>query len=545
MNDIEPDDPVDRVTRLVAAAGIAGRRIRGIVGLLTEGPQTLASLVQQSAVDRRTVEQVLSALQGDLVDAPAGTVRIAPSRVEEYRDRIGPGYVGQQAQPYGQLLEGHADRLHALVEHIAAAPAPLPSLDHVPATAETVMRRAVWLDRTYDLTGARVLCIGDHDQTSVALALANSTVEIAVVDVDDGVLRHIDSTGAARCLWADLRFRLPDSVRGWADLVVTDPPYTPDGVRLFLARGLQGLRNRDQGRLVMAYGFGEQPALGLKVQQSIASLHLVYEAILPSFNRYHGAQALGSASDLYVLRPTTRSFRTADALTSTVNIYTHGGQSLEGDADALPADLAEPLLAAARGAAEEPVATLVGPGRDAVALSAVLGAEPSAPGRPALEPSVAVDLRADPGSWLVRVLLAVTAQRVAILVPNNHPDLVDGAAQRRLVELVGAKYRLRLRRSTPGPRHAIVEAQRVQPTDVAALATRAVLDRSSGKVANIWREALIASSGGALTKNEARALIRATTLDPSTVDAKLIDLPRHRLQALAEAVAATAASGQS
>jgi hypothetical protein len=152
-----------------------------------------------------------------------------------------------------------------------------------------------------------------------------------------------------------------------------------------------------------------------------------------------------------------------------------------------------------------------------------------------------VDLRADPGSWLLRVLLAVTTDRVAILVPNNHPDLVDEAAQGRLIGLVAAKYQLRLRRSTPGPRLAIVEARRAQPSDQAGLATRAVLDRAYGKVANIWREALIESSGGTLTKNEARERIRAEAPEPSTVDARLINLPRHRLVTLLEAVVASAA----
>ena len=544
MDGAEPTDPVQRVATLVAAAGIAGRRVREVVGLLADGPQTLAALVQHSAVDRRTVEHVLAALGDDLaVDTDEG-VRIAPNRVDAYREFAGAlnQTVPGPAQPYGQLLDGLGDRVDALTQHIAAAPPALPALDHVPATAETVMRRAVWLDRTYDLAGARVLCIGDHDQTAVALAAVNPQVEIAVVDVDDGVLRHVDSTGAARCFWADLRFGLPDRVRGWADLIVTDPPYTPDGVRLFLARGVQALRDRDHGRLVLAYGFGDQPALGVKVQQAITSLHLAFEAILPAFNRYHGAQALGSASDLYVLRPTARSFRIADATTPMVNIYTHGGQSLEGAASGLPTELAEPLLAAAHGSGDAPAASLVGSGVDAqVPLSTVLGGEPVGGAGPGAQGPVAVDLRADPGSWLLRVLLAVTADRVAILVPNNHPDLVDEAAQGRLIGLVAAKYQLRLRRSTPGPRLAIVEARRAEPSDQAGLATRAVLDRAYGKVANIWREALIESSGRTLTKNEARERIRAEAPEPSIVDARLINLPRHQLAILLQAVGASAA----
>ncbi len=145
-----------------------------------------------------------------------------------------------------------------------------------------------------------------------------------------------------------------------------------------------------------------------------------------------------------------------------------------------------------------------------------------------------MDLRADPGGWLVRVLLAVSVARMAILVPNTHPDLTDERAQRALHDLVAAKYRLRLRRSTPGPRLAIVEAQRAEPEDTPGLAVRAVLDRAHGKLANTWREALIASSGGRLTRNEARRLVR-TQSDAE----RLLTLPRHRL---AEVVAEITAS---
>ena len=37
------------------------------------------------------------------------------------------------------------------------------ALDHVSATAETAARRARWLDETFDLAGAHLVCIGDHE----------------------------------------------------------------------------------------------------------------------------------------------------------------------------------------------------------------------------------------------------------------------------------------------------------------------------------------------------------------------------------------------
>lgn len=514
---------IDDVRTLVEAAGISGRRLRTVVRLLTESAHTVASLVSASGADRRTVQAVLAAAGSDLVTVDK-RMRIDDRLIDAYRELIDyPRLVASEpGDPLAARLAEHADLVERMQGYVAEAPRARQTLDHVPATAETALRRALWLDATFDLAGARLLCLGDHDLTSLALALVNPRVTITVVDVDDDILEYIDSQGrpSIRCLWSDLRFGLAPGARDWGDLVVTDPPYTPEGARLFLARSLEGLRDRDHARLVMAYGFAENhPALGLKVQQAVVGLHLVAEAILPGFNRYHGAEAIGSRSDLYVLRPTARSWRARETTGGQVNIYTQGAQSLE----ARPAVNATAVLRdAAAGPAGLPVRDID------VAQALTQGTR--------TEQAIAVDLSADPGGWLARVLLALDAPRVAVLVPNNHPDLTSEAAQRRLTEMVAPRYRLRLRRSTPDPRHAIVEADRADPSTVGPV-VRGVAERALGKAGNTWREALIRASGGTLTKNEAREFIRATGVAPEWLAEPLIALPRHQLAELLRAVA--------
>ena len=532
--------PVDAVRRLLDAAGITRRRLSTVVALLTEGPRTVAALVGESAVERRTVEAVVAALGDDIEAVEGNRMRIVVARVPTYRDLIGYGRLRATAaaDPFADLLARHAPLVARLDGLISGAPRPRRHLDHVPATAETAVRRALWLDSTYDLDGARLLCVGDHDLTSLAVAVVNPRVEVTVVDVDEGILAYIDGQRlpSVRCLWSDLRFGLADGARGWADLVFTDPPYTPEGVGLFLGRGLEGLRDRDNPRLVMAYGFAAgHPGLGLKVQQTVAGMRLVYEAVLPGFNRYHGAQAVGGASDLYVLRPTAGSWRSAGR--TGVNIYTHGSQSLEATDQGQDEQVMAELDRAAAGPDGLPVVSFGGAG---LPLDGVFTGDLGRHGR-----AVAADLRDDPGSWLARVLLAVDVPRLAVLVPNHHPDLADEAGQRALTELLRTKYVLRLRRSTPGPHLAIVEADRIDPAGLKAAdrAVRAVLDRAYGKVTNTWRESLIRAGDGTLTKNEARALIRAA--DPAAPDERLIDLPRHRIAELLRSIARSAGPGAS
>lgn len=547
--------PIEAVRGLLETAGIAGRRLRTVILLLTESRHTLASLVQTTGVERRAVESILNALGPDL-DVDGRWLRIAVPRADSYRDLIDGRQLldTQLVDPLERRMATSGSLVAQMGRWIVEAPGRRQGLDHVSATAETAVRRALWLDSTFDLNGARLLCIGDHDLTSLAVAEVNPGVAVTVVDVDDKILEFIDSRAhrSIRCLWADFRFGLADGANEWGDLVFTDPPYTPEGVRLFLARGLEGLRDREHARLVMAYGFGENhPTLGLKVQQAVGGLHLAYEAVLPGFNRYHGAEAIGSSSDLYVLRPTARSGRPTHpgGSKSSANIYTRGAQSLEGESARLAADITDAVRAAAAGPANLSLAAFIGDGwspnlgADAISLQAMFAGElPAELSRRAA--AAAVDLTADPGSWLVRVLLATDAQRLAILVPNNHPDLANEAAQRNLRELLAAKYRLRLRRSTPGPRYAIVEADRVDVADLdpPQRAVRAVVDRAHGKVGNTWREALIRAGGKGettLTKNDARTRIRTAATAPDLLDDQLVSLPRHHIEELVVDIAAS------
>jgi N4-bis(aminopropyl)spermidine synthase len=542
---------LDAVGEIMGRFGVDKRRLQLALALLTERHQTLDSLVRGCALPRRTVESLLRAADPDL-DQNASGVTIKADRAGAYRDRfdIGQSQRSQVADPYAAQLAAHSDLVARMDADIAAAPAARDALDHVAATAETAVRRALWLDSAFDLAGGRLLCIGDHDLSSLAACAVIPGLRVTVADVDERLLEFIDGRAAQygydiQCFYADFRFGLPDIAAGSADVVLTDPPYTPEGVQLFLGRGAQGIGDRANGRLVMAYGFSPlHPALGMKVQRAVQDLDLVAEAILPAFNRYHGAQAVGSASDLYVLRPTARTFQILDKklARTAVNIYTRGAQSLEGRSGALDPDTASALIAFATGTEQGKPSLLVGEGWPAPARGTTLdlasllasGLPASAARLPRLD--VAVDLADDPGPWLLRVLAAVTADRLAVLVPNSHPDLATQEAQRALTALLAPKYALRLHRSTPASRYAVVEATAARSEPGPAPIEHDFLCRAHGKTGNVWREALIRRSAqrpdGPLTKNEARSLVAGAVSRPAWLEARLIDLPRLAIAAL-------------
>jgi predicted methyltransferase len=551
-------DPAGALMKEISSYGVAGRPLREVVALLTEAPGTLAELIAATAVPRRTAEQVLELIGPDLV-ADGARFRIRDDKIAHYRDRIGYRQLRASSvpDPLGQQLDGRAGLVQEMAGWIEQAPGPAPGLDHVSATPQTVVRRALWLDATFDLADANVLFLGDHDLTSLAVRQVSPQASIAVADVDERVLAHIGGLAAGgrpavRCRFADLRFGLPGDLDGWADLVFTDPPYTAEGAGLFLARGLQSLRHREHGRIVLAYGFSDRhPSLGRQVQESMLRLGVVFEAILPGFSRYTGAQAVGSASDLYVCRPTSRTWKVLDGRPEALvtGIYTHGRQAAEAAAPELSPATAG-ALAAAAGEGEVPIAAWVTSreppaGRTGVKVRLETLFARGLPARVDAAAAV-VDLTGDPGGWLLRALLAGNARRLAIAVAADHPDISTRQARRELQHLVQHKFTLAFLAPAAGAEHAIVVAAQSPAGDAAARLTRHVLSRAHGKIGNVWREGLIyaAQEPGAepVTKNQARAIIGAAA-PPEYLDTSLMSLPRQQLATLLDILAANQPAG--
>ncbi|MEV6861675.1 bis-aminopropyl spermidine synthase family protein [Streptosporangium subroseum] len=555
---MEPSGPMDPLMALVARAGVDGRRLRNALAALSDGRWwTLAELVRETATSRRTIESLLREVElersGDrfrLPKPPAGladpTDRTGPTDPASPVDPTGltgpasltgstgpAGHAGLTgftvskavpADPVAHLLPDHTGLLARMDELITKAPRGRHTLDHVAATADTVVRRALLLDARFWLDGARLLCVGDHDLTSLATAMLHPGVEVTVVDLDERILAYIadqaDRLGLnVRTRWADLRLGLPASAQTWADLVITDPPYTPEGVGLFVARGVEGLRDREQGRILLAYGASERtPALALKVQHALSQLNLVNEAIYPDFNRYLGAEAIGSAADLYVLRPTTRTWPAVAARVDGYGtaIYTQGPQSVEstGSSESAPASsLGEFTPEVLVGEWPGDVFPKVPRARLTTWLAKPYATDPA---------RVAIAVPAALEAALPRLLLATRAQDIRITLTGPPKDLP--------ADLLSPVYELTADGSA-------VHVVRLPPptTDMGRILRR-ILDNAHGKLANTWREALIRARGD-LTKKQARAVI--TAVAPWADDVTVLELPAHRLQELPAAVASS------
>jgi predicted methyltransferase len=207
-------DAIDLVAAHLAEFGAHGRAHRQVLAALTDGNASLDTLVRDTALPRRVVEALLRLLGDDLRSA-GDVLSIRSDRVAEYRKRFNLDQLRQAdlLSPSDEALEISDNLVKLMTGIIATGPKPVRALDHVLATPATAVRRAVWMDGSFDLAGSTLLCVGDHDLTSIATCLVNPDVKVIVVDIDEKLLSFIDQEAARRGLniqtaYADFRLGL-------------------------------------------------------------------------------------------------------------------------------------------------------------------------------------------------------------------------------------------------------------------------------------------------------------------------------------------------
>ncbi|MFJ8104483.1 GNAT family N-acetyltransferase [Streptomyces sp. NPDC096132] len=199
-----------------------------------------------------------------------------------------------------EVLDEAVRRLRALME---SGPAADMAIDQSHCTAETKVRRVLALLTAGALPGGSLLLIGDDDLVSLAVAVVGDVLggpiveRVTVVDISAEILDYIQKTAAAlgtrvETVQHDLRQPLPAELHGQHDVAMTDPPYTPEGARLFLSRAVEGLRPGPAHSVFFSFG-GKSPDEMLEVQREIMALGLVTNGYIRNFNEYEGSGILG------------------------------------------------------------------------------------------------------------------------------------------------------------------------------------------------------------------------------------------------------------
>ena len=217
-----------------------------------------------------------------------------------------PGHRCPSCEGDGFILPEEFRDLAPRFESLARdRPPPDKTLDQSHTTTDTSIRRALFL-REYGALDRDLLILGDDNLTSLAVGLLRKAVgveaKLSVVEIDQRVVTHIRTVSEAEgfgveVLPHDLRNPLPETLSEQFDVFFTDPPYTLEGLGLFVSRGISGLRKGGGRQAFIAFGH-KDPEEQKAVVQTISDAGLSIGEMRPGFNRYEGAQVLAGVSSM-------------------------------------------------------------------------------------------------------------------------------------------------------------------------------------------------------------------------------------------------------
>ena len=289
---------------------------------LAEGPEgvrrVIRTVLRRGPVPIRDVARdlgipvpVVAAVRGELEQRGLLT-RGAGIELTEAGVRAAEGDIGLKCRRVfdrstTEVPQDLAPVVAALDDLSERRPAVDPSLDQSHATSETALRRAVYLYEHDALEGRRLFFLGDDDLTSLAAGLAArelglGRLDIDVVDIDDRLVQFVNLTAAKeglpiRAFQHDLRIPLPAELMGRFDAFFTDPPYTLDGLGVFVSRGVESLVAEIGKQAFVCFGRRSPEETAGLIDRLLRS-GLAPVEMLPTFNEYVGAQLLAGQSQM-------------------------------------------------------------------------------------------------------------------------------------------------------------------------------------------------------------------------------------------------------
>ncbi len=283
--------------------GLRPQKIREILWFLYQNKKTEnQKLVRESGLPKSVIRDFLKDLQ-PLLKKPSQYVTLNQTG----REFVEAEMIGSSSEKV--LKKPLFDQLKRFFAFRSKSKR---NLDQFPATLETVIKRASLIQERGDLEGKRALFLGDYDLTSIAFALFRGAEKIIVADIDRQLLRLIEKIVQKErlkieFLYYDAKQPLPPAMKGVFDIVFSDPPYTPNGFKVFLSRAIEAV-GENEATFYFCYGYSDRAReRGLEAQKIISQLGLLIEEKLQDFNRYQGAESIGSRSSLYILKMTPKT----------------------------------------------------------------------------------------------------------------------------------------------------------------------------------------------------------------------------------------------
>ncbi len=294
--------------------GVPVKKVLDVFFLLSTGkPVDNNELLQRVGVSKNALNQVKKSLSSFL-KSTSKDAQLNPEGLNNAKQLFPGGFVREEG--LWTIFEGGQFReTVGLLQSIKEKrPSSKREYDQFTATRETTARRATLLSFFGDVKGKKLLFLGDDDFTSIATASLKEAERIVAVDIDERILREIhDLSGShgfgIETVEYDARKKLPKELKGKFDIVFTDPPYTPEGFNLFVSRAIETLdRNNKAARVYACYGNSDRAKERfLPIYEVFTNSGLMMRWVFDKFNRYQGAESIGSSSSLFIAEITPKT----------------------------------------------------------------------------------------------------------------------------------------------------------------------------------------------------------------------------------------------
>ncbi|GAA0719372.1 bis-aminopropyl spermidine synthase family protein [Clostridium malenominatum] len=193
-------------------------------------------------------------------------------------------------------------------------------IDQSKCTVDTAVRRAVLALTNSVLINKKILCIGDDDLVSIAIGfllkklfvdIKYCKTTICVMDIDERILNYIQGVAdkenlPIKCYHTNFKLPLSKEFKEGFDCFFTDPPYTLQGMNLFMSRGIEALKKEKGMPIFLSYAH-KSPEFDFTMQKSFINMGLMISKILSAFNSYEGAGIIGNTGQMIILKTTSKS----------------------------------------------------------------------------------------------------------------------------------------------------------------------------------------------------------------------------------------------
>ncbi|OGC45517.1 hypothetical protein A2V49_04805 [candidate division WWE3 bacterium RBG_19FT_COMBO_34_6] len=186
------------------------------------------------------------------------------------------------------------------------------------ADSKSTLNKAKIISDKGMIKNKKIALIGDDDFISLAIGLLNDSYEVIdVFEIDDDLITFLEEEVKEKSLKRinyyryDARKNFPTNFINKYDVIATDPPYTRYGIELFIHRAVELLvKNNNYSGLYIFLNFTsglKNPEKEIKIQDIINQYNLLVEDKIGKFTRYSGAETIGNASSMYVLKVTPKT----------------------------------------------------------------------------------------------------------------------------------------------------------------------------------------------------------------------------------------------